>query len=515
MDQYQSKNMNKALLLSIIGVVSMYHDLGPGMVERGDDFIATAETLILRDLENPSVPNVQALIFIIKHRAYMRRFTSAFALTAIAIRSAMGLRLNYDDPKLDFLTQECCRRTMWSLYLIDTVMSAGYQEFTLSSSRILHIQLPTHDNNFELDIPEQGDYLQSQRWSPGASTLSLVIRMMHIRYRVLEFTKQAVACDISLSEFGPQLDAFQLQINEYQSQLPVQFQSTTRNIQLQVHSPSLSSFLSIQVHWHMAQCNIYRLTMRGLVEALPQPGLAALGQDFVRTCQIRCYQSAISLANILRTVLSMKKDGVELDLDIAVSIYQCFRILAHANYTLKIVPEDMAEDIKNHCQTCIDFLEQMFFECEATIAIVRFIPSFYYRTLTGEQKQDAYELMATISMVNISENSGIEFPSPTKQTEEAQISKSRHHVFSRHSLVGQVKVPNKDSGFITSPSFSKQDKHGMQTGFFLPNLSPHSGESTTGDNAFDLRHDITVSLSHEVFDFNMLEFNLDSSILFS
>ncbi|UZP36832.1 hypothetical protein NXS19_004648 [Fusarium pseudograminearum] len=501
MDQYRSKNFNKALLLSLIGVVSVYHDLGPGMVKRGDEFIARAETLILQDLENPSVPNVQALIFIIKHRAYRRRFTSAFSLTAIAIRSAMGLRLNYDDPKLDFLTQECCRRTMWSLYLIDNVMSAGYQEFTLSSPRLLHIQLPTHDTNFDLDIPDQGGYLEPTHYSPGAkspSTLSLVIRMMNINYRVLEFTKQAVASDVGNSEFGSQVDVFQLELNNYQSQLPTQFQSSTRNIQLHAHSSSLSSFLSIHVHWHMAHCNIYRLTMEGLVEALPQPTLTALDQEFVRSCQIRCYESAIELAKILQAVLAVKPDGVALDLDIAVSVYQCFRILAHANYTLNIIPEDMAEGIKAYCQVCMDFLESMFFECEATTAI----------------KEDACELMATISMVNRSETPKLTIPSPEGHPDVTQKLETRYHVFSRHSLVGQVKVPNKDSSFVTSPSFAKRDSIYKQTRSFSPNLSPYSGDSITVENSASAGLNMAGSLSHEAFEFNMLEFNLDSSILF-
>ena len=206
----------------------------------------------------------------------------------------MGLRLNYDDPKLDFLTRECCRRTMWSLYLIDTVMSAGYQDFALSSSRLLHIQLPTHDYNFDFDVPEQGDYLESSHYDPGErtpSTLSLVIRemdmfahltllrfdllevanddtlerklilaflfrdtlvllVMDIRYRVLEFTKRAVAT-YDLPELGRQVDAFQLEFNNYQSQLLTQFQPLSRNIQLHAHSPTLPSFLSIQINWHI------------------------------------------------------------------------------------------------------------------------------------------------------------------------------------------------------------------------------------------------------------------------
>ncbi|CAG1965280.1 unnamed protein product [Fusarium graminearum] len=517
MDQYRSKNFNKALLLSLIGIVSVFHDLGPGMVKRGDEFIARAETLILQDLENPSVPNVQALIFIIKHRAYQRRFTSAFSLTAIAIRYAMGLRLNYDDPKLEFLTQECCRRTMWSLYLIDNVMSAGYQEFTLSLPRLLHIQLPTHDTNFDLDIPEQGGYLEPTHYSPEAkspSTLSLVIRMMNINYRVLEFTKQAVAPDVGNSEFGSQVDVFQLELNNYQSQLPTQFQSSTRNIQLHAHSSSLSSFLSIHVHWHMAHCNIYRLTMEGLVEALPQPALTALDQEFVRSCQIRCYESAIELAKILQAVLTVKPDGVALDLDIAVSVYQCFRILAHANYTLKIIPENMAEVVKAYGQVCIEFLESMFFECEATTAIVRYNPDFCYSILTCVKKEDAYELMATISMVNISETPRLSIPSPEGHPDVSQKLETRYHVFSRHSLVGQVKVPNKDSSFVTSPSFAKRDSIYKQARSFSPNLSPYSGDSITVENSASSGVDMAGSLSHEVFDFNMLEFNLDSSILF-
>jgi hypothetical protein len=356
------------------------------MVERGNEFISRAETLVLRDLETPTVPHVQALIFIIKHRAYRRRFTSAFALMAIATRFAMGLRMNYDDSKLDFLTQECCRRTMWSLYLIDTVMSAGYRDFALSSSQLLHIQLPTHDANFDFDIPEQGDYLESPHHSPegkAPSILSLVIRVMHIRYNVLEFTKKAVKSCVEMSEFGPQVDAFQSEFNNYQSLLPTQLQVSTRNIQLHAHSSSLWSFLSIQVNWHMAQCNLYRLTMEGLVEALPPHALAALDPEFLRACQTRCYESAKSLADILYAVVSVKPDGIALDLDIAISIYQCFRILAHANSTLRIVPDDMAEAIQTHYQTCIDFLESMFFDSEAMIAIVRPIPPFRQMILSN------------------------------------------------------------------------------------------------------------------------------------
>ncbi|EXM16540.1 hypothetical protein FOTG_15187 [Fusarium oxysporum f. sp. vasinfectum 25433] len=385
MDQYQNKNINKALLFSIIGVVSVYHNLGPGMVDRGNELISRAETLVLRDLEKPTVPHVQALIFIVKHRAYRRRFTSSFALTAIAIRFAMGLRMNYDDPKLDFLTQECCRRTMWSLYLIDSVMSAGYRDFALASSQLLHIQLPTHDSNFDFDVPEQGDYLGSTHHGPegkAPSILGLVIQIMHIRYNVLDFTKKAVTSYVDMSEFGPQVDAFQLEFNNYQSRLPTQFQVSTRNIQLHAHSPSLSSFLSIQVNWHMAQCNLYRLTMEGLVEALPQHALAALDLEFLGACRARCYESAKSLADILCTVLSVRPHCIALDLDIAVSIYQCLRILAHANSTLKIVPDDKAEAVQTHYQTCIDFLESMFFESEATIAIVRSIPCFFQMAST-------------------------------------------------------------------------------------------------------------------------------------
>ncbi|KAK2669776.1 hypothetical protein RAB80_015302 [Fusarium oxysporum f. sp. vasinfectum] len=499
MDQYQNKNINKALLFSIIGVVSVYHNLGPGMVDRGNELISRAETLVLRDLEKPTVPHVQALIFIVKHRAYRRRFTSSFALTAIAIRFAMGLRMNYDDPKLDFLTQECCRRTMWSLYLIDSVMSAGYRDFALASSQLLHIQLPTHDSNFDFDVPEQGDYLGSTHHGPegkAPSILGLVIQIMHIRYNVLDFTKKAVTSYVDMSEFGPQVDAFQLEFNNYQSRLPTQFQVSTRNIQLHAHSPSLSSFLSIQVNWHMAQCNLYRLTMEGLVEALPQHALAALDLEFLGACRARCYESAKSLADILCTVLSVRPHCIALDLDIAVSIYQCLRILAHANSTLKIVPDDKAEAVQTHYQTCIDFLESMFFESEATIAI----------------RKDAVELLATTSpMCDVTPRDSW---SSDEDLHRAKGSGTRHHVFSRHSLVGQAKVPSKDSSFVMSPLFAKPESQYLQVRPFSPNLSPNRRSDDEFNSNLPSETNVLGSLSLETFDFNILEFNHDTSILF-
>ena len=165
--------------------------------------------------------------------------------------------------------------------------------------------------------------------------------------------------------------------------------------------------------------------MEGLVEVLPPQSLAALNQNFVRSCQMRCYETVKSLAGFLYAVLSVKPGSIALGLDLAASIYQCFRILVHAYYMLKIVPEELPELIKASCETCIGFLNTMFLECEAAIAIISSNTGLYCITLTSEQKEDTYKLMATIPELY------------TSLSDELNLAKSTEpqlYIVSQHSL---------------------------------------------------------------------------------
>ncbi|KAF4996394.1 hypothetical protein FDECE_12473 [Fusarium decemcellulare] len=513
MDQYRNGVLEQCLTFSLIGIVSVLDNLGPGMQERGEQYIAQAESLVLRDMENPTISKVQALIFIIKHRAFSKRFSSVFMLTAMACRFAMGLRLNYEDTELSFLARESCRRTMWSLYLIDSVLSAGYQDFTLSSPSLLRIQLPSPESNFEMDIPHQTGYLNAS--SDGhsesqPSPLALTIRIMYLRQCILQFTKQAVGPHYKRQDLQSDIESLQTELNNYLEHLPTQLKLSTHNIKIHAHSSNLSNFITMHITWHGAQSILYRLALDGLIEALPAHVLKELDTSFVMTCQQRCFDTAKSMAQILGTLLSIRPDSVPLDLDIAVSVYQCLRMVIYSYRALTGVTFDTLDQVMIHCRTCVQFLETMFCNYKAVEDIViPLLATIWNISLTVRQKRDAHTLIET-ALIPLQDTPESEVRDGSLRTNEKQGSKSGHHILSKHSLVGQIQIPDKKESFLISPSPSDAQLDTLQT--INGSSRPLQNDAVAIMPAFSPSMHVTSTPLRGLSERTLPDFELDSAI---
>lgn len=139
------------IILAICGVSTQAHPSVPER-ERSDAWTDAAERLVLTQLQSPSIFRLQALL-VIRERMEAKMFSKAFMLTALASRFAFALRLNYERPKLGFLAQECRRRLMWSVFLLDGVWSGGLGEFTLCSFETVHLELPSSEEDFKNCVP--------------------------------------------------------------------------------------------------------------------------------------------------------------------------------------------------------------------------------------------------------------------------------------------------------------------------------------------------------------------------
>ncbi|KAH8883691.1 hypothetical protein GQ53DRAFT_882075 [Thozetella sp. PMI_491] len=358
MERYRAGILDDALTLAIAGIATSFLDLGPETKQLGAGYIDAAESIVVADREVPSIPRVQALIFIIKHRIACRRFSSVFMLTAIAVRFALALRLNYEDPNMPFLAQEGCRRTMWSLFMIDTTLAAGYRDFTLCPAEIMHIRLPCHDRNFKLDLPQTVARLQvetSELRNHDLGSLALTIRVMWLRHRVLQFSKKAAASEVSHLE--QEIHSFQAELDSYLSSLPSPFQLSETNIRLHAYSTSLPAFAMIHVMWLGTHCILYRLAIDGFKEALPSDVLKALDPRFIAHCQDRCLESSRKMIELFINMLSLKLDVPVMDVDIGVSAYQAARILSHL---WRVIPEVVSiDEFLEQTACCLDFLKTM------------------------------------------------------------------------------------------------------------------------------------------------------------
>lgn len=350
MQRYHSGSMDRALLLSLIGLTSLLTDLGPGAREYGNRCVSVAESLVLRDLDRPTVLKIQALVLIIKHRVFSRRFSDAFMLTGLASRFAAALRLNHENPRLCFLAQESRRRLMWSLFMIDIGMAAGHPDFTLWAYRadMIDLKLPCNERNFEYDLPEVTEALAPPPalsdgslppLSDNVGFLALHVRIQWIRSKILAFTKSFVTRtprQADLDALPQRCEELQAELKAFEARLPAPFRWTASNLKLRAYHPRLCVFLMTHIWWQQCHCDLYRIALPGRRESLPRKAIAKLDPDFVKHCQRQCFEHAHAMAEMFTLVTQFEKGVPVSDLDLPVCVYQCANTLY---YTLAACPD--------------------------------------------------------------------------------------------------------------------------------------------------------------------------------
>lgn len=236
MAQHAAGNVDRPLLLALVGITSCLTDMGPGLRDYGDRCVDDAEALIFADYSRPSTFKVQALVLMIKHRILCDKFASAFALFALASRFAAALRLNRRCPGLCFLAQESRRRLMWSLYCIDSAISSGHRDFALWHADQIHVTLPCNERNFEFDLPQPAERLVPDPDEPplpeDVGSLALHVRILHIRQRILEFSNDVLA---GRAHVRSTMLSFDAELDDFANRLPASFQFSENSLRLRAY----------------------------------------------------------------------------------------------------------------------------------------------------------------------------------------------------------------------------------------------------------------------------------------
>jgi hypothetical protein len=142
----QDRTIDTPLKLALCAITSLHlrrtdlcHDI----------WVQQAEHSILQQIGRPSIFRLQALLLIVRYRIESGDFPTSFMLAALAARSALALRLNFERSELPPLAQEARRRLFWSLFLLDDFFCVGLREFELCPKDTIHLQLPCSEELFE------------------------------------------------------------------------------------------------------------------------------------------------------------------------------------------------------------------------------------------------------------------------------------------------------------------------------------------------------------------------------
>ncbi|CZT04648.1 uncharacterized protein RCO7_05531 [Rhynchosporium graminicola] len=331
--------------------------LGPH--QQAGAWIQEAEEQVLKLITAPSLSVIETLLIIIFDRLTSRKFDKVMALSALVVRFALALRLNYTNKKLTFVGQERRRRLMWSIFMSDTLLANGRADFTLISVEKVHLQLPCHERNFSYDIPVETEFLKPDPVLNNKSNIGMMgflIRILEIRVRIQKFTHEMVDRRNITPQAQVELDSLANEVQQFSTNLPPTYLMNQRNFLLRAYTPERTTYIMLHVWWNMCYCDLYRFTIPGFHEALPDEVLSNLPANFLKHCRERCLQHAVDIANIFASILNLGRDLYITDTALAICALQCARIIISLG---PLVEEKMERGkIIEKSTACSDILQQ-------------------------------------------------------------------------------------------------------------------------------------------------------------
>ncbi|KAI0126726.1 fungal-specific transcription factor domain-containing protein [Xylariales sp. AK1849] len=331
-----------------------------------DIWVQQAEQLILHQLGQPSIFRLQALLLIVRYRIESGDFPTAFMLAALAARSAVGLRLNFERSELSSLAQEARRRLFWSLFLLDDFFCVGLREFELCPQETIHLQLPCDDELFETgQYCRTGTLQQDPLEAPATIGLrGVFIRLVAIRRQVMRFIRR-----VGLGELQPASIAASIQL--FEQQLKCLYAGLSQSEQYSVFNLANSKlqiqFVMLHASWNQCFCDLYRLFLTGYSEAAPSPVLAGIHPGNREVMQRRCLEHAENIIQIVEDFWNNGNRYSILERDTAVCALEAARIVMYGA-SVSSSGASMNTAIRK-ARSCLDMITHFFAHSAATRAM--------------------------------------------------------------------------------------------------------------------------------------------------
>lgn len=146
-------------------------------IEASNAFAAHARQILQSDLETPSISRVQALLMLTGHDWGAGNGRRAWIYLGMAIRlvevmdltQELKLPNNRRPTRDEFIEAEVRRRTAWTCFLMDSLLSGGKGRRRSFATRDMSIQLPCERENFVFGEPVCTEDLEGRLRMPPLS----------------------------------------------------------------------------------------------------------------------------------------------------------------------------------------------------------------------------------------------------------------------------------------------------------------------------------------------------------
>ncbi|GAW21158.1 hypothetical protein ANO14919_106750 [Xylariales sp. No.14919] len=318
--------VNEPLKFAICAITSLHLQRAPHYHPL---WAQEAEQIILQQIGRPSIFHLQALLLVIRYRIETGEFPTAFMLAALAARTAVALRLNYERSELAFVAQEARRRLFWALYLLDDYFCVGLREFELCPEETIYLQLPCREEIFEA-----GQQCHTGTLRPSASdniaAMGLrgsYVRLISARRAIMRFNRRVGLGEESSSTIRSRIQQFEQELARLRAALSPEHQYSVSNLTL---SEWPAQFVMLHTSYYQCHCDLYRMFLTGYSEAAPSGLLANIPLQDRLTMQAQCLEHAENIIRILGDFITNRPGGSKLLLlerDAAVCAFESARLV--------------------------------------------------------------------------------------------------------------------------------------------------------------------------------------------
>jgi hypothetical protein len=296
----------RVLLLGVLTLTARFHS---GLVSHHspghEDPLAASEYYAnalaaafgptIRNLTNPTLESIQALLMLGLYEWGQTRGLSAWLYIGIAVRLAQSMGLTYEDdpndrtisaatqdprkagtvktsasPREDAIEKEVRRRTLWSCFIMDRMLAAGKYRPTMMSVNNLRVQLPCSDDQFLFVYKVQTGFLNSDWLKPKSAqqnspvsddgVLSRYIRLVEIFGRLSEWSYAGGRRTETFPPWDESTEFFRLrrELQSFHDALPSNLTFTEANLSAHIEKRNATTYASLHTLYSLCLIMLHR-----------------------------------------------------------------------------------------------------------------------------------------------------------------------------------------------------------------------------------------------------------------
>lgn len=316
--------------------------------------------------------NLVILVCAIFHFWHGSQMSKVWMYMGLAARLITALQLNWEGAGESPVKQECNRRLVWVVYILDRLLAGGFDEHLLLRDVDMHVKLPVSNEVLRRSSDEVLRRSSSKVFRPfgdnasptgqasvpagqsgphqSSQILSLDgyhVRLHRIRHQILGVTKR-LSSPPTPHPRRPRLEASQVirlvnglqnQLISFSQSLPEELRLTDANIASYIDAVDGPSFIILHSLFWSLHVDLYRFSITGIREEATPELARQLPNEFVLKSQKQAVGYAVSLARFWRTLQAhvAKRppgDGTEklitVDQNFAIYVTQTTKILLAA-----------------------------------------------------------------------------------------------------------------------------------------------------------------------------------------